>query len=97
MAAMNFKKYITSEEVYNLTEGTEDSMYYVGSTANIKAMYKSIARNRNTEISPMFCEAPKFSESRQVYALCIDKDNWMTVVNSDTMLSLILAGDVIPA
>lgn len=91
------KKYYTSQEVYNEFEGAEDSIYYVGSTADIKAMYKSIARNQNTDIRPYFCDAPKFSESRQIYALCIDKDGWMTVVNSDTMLSLILAGDVIPA
>ncbi|MCM1327305.1 MAG: hypothetical protein NC249_11860, partial [Lachnoclostridium sp.] len=89
-------KYITSEEAYNLSEGTDDCVYYVGATADIKAMYKSIARNKNTEISPMFCDAPKFSEQKQVYALCIDKDNWLTVVNSDTMLSLILEGYAVP-
>lgn len=96
MAAV-IKKYITSEEVYNSTEGAEDSVFYVGSREAIKAMYKSISRNQNTGIRPLFCEAPKFSELRQVYALCIDKDGWLTIVNSDTMLSLILAGDVTPA
>lgn len=83
--------------IKNFFNTVEGDIYYVGSTADIKAMYKSIARNQNTDIRPLFCEAPKFSESRLVYAICIDKDGWMTVVNSDTMMLLILAGDVIPA
>lgn len=90
-------KYYTSEKVYRETEGVDDSIYYVGTTADIKAMYKSIARNLNTDIKPYFCESPKFSESRQVYALCIDKDGWMIIINSDTMLSFIISGEVILA
>lgn len=91
------KKYQTSDEEYKNSEGEDDSVYYVGSKEDIKAMYKSIARNRNTDIKPYFCDFPKFSDSRNIYALCIDKNNWMTVVNSDTMLLFIVKGYVIPA
>lgn len=98
MAAI--KKYITSSEAYNRTEGMDDSIYYVGSAADIKAMYKSIVRKwrkNRTDICPLYDGTPKFDGRKQVYALRISKDSLMTVVNSDTMLSLILAGDVIPA
>lgn len=64
--------------------------YYVGKTADIKAMYKSIARNKSTDMCPLFCDFPKFSEYRQVYALCIDENNYITIINSDTMLAILL-------
>ena len=66
-----------------------DELYYVGATSDIKAIYKSIRRNKCTNLCPMFCESPKFSELKTTYALCIS-DNYITIINSDTMLSMII-------
>lgn len=98
-------KYKTSEEVYNITDGEVDEVFYVGSTADIKAVYKSIVRNRSrhwsdgecTNIAPLFMDSPVFSKKRAIYGLCIDRDNWITVVNSDTLLMSILSGDIVVA
>lgn len=89
------KKYYTSEEVCK--ESGFDSTYYIGATADIKAMYKSIARKRNCGIYPRYCGSPKFSEMKSIYALCIDVNGQMTVINSDTFLAMVLAGEVSPA
>lgn len=61
---------------------------FVGTTEEIKALYKSIQRNSPT-IIPTFCDPPKFSDNKMMYGLCIDDDNSMQVVNSDTALSLL--------
>lgn len=66
--------------------------YYVGATSNIKALYKSIRRNRHTNLCQKYCDTPKFSESKSMYALCIDELGFVTVINSDTMLSMIIDG-----
>lgn len=68
--------------------------YYVGETADIKALYKSIRRNKWTNLVPLFVESPKFSENKSVYALCIENDKYVSVVNSDTMLHMIITGEV---
>ena len=69
--------------------------YYVGETADIKAMYKSIARNKITGLCPEFEGSPKFSDKKSVYALCIDEFNYFSVVNSDTMLSILLDNNIV--
>lgn len=92
MAAISIRKYNTSLEVYEQTG--DNSMFYVGQTADIKAMFKSIARNKTTDLVPLFCDAPIFSDAKQVYALCIDNDGYVNIINSDTFLAMILAGDV---
>lgn len=64
---------------------------YVGTTEEIKSLYKSIARNQCTNIIPTFSDPPKFSEYRIMYGLYISSDNYMQVINSDTVLSILLA------
>ena len=73
------------------------SLYYVGHTADIKTLYKVIRRasnKGNTCMYPMFCDFPAFSPNKEVYALCVDTENdWnVTIINSDTMLSMIVDG-----
>lgn len=68
----------------------DDSTMYIGNTADIKAMYKSIARNKHTELMHIFCDAPRFSESKRIYAL----DNNISIVNSDTALYMLLCEGV---
>lgn len=67
--------------------------FYVGATAEIKTLYKSIARNRNTLIVPLFGRNARFNPQRLTYALCIDEFNHMTVINSDVMLEILLNGE----
>lgn len=71
-----------------------DDVYYIGETAEIKAMYKSIARNRNTNIRPLYGDAPKFSPYKQVYGILIDKDGWMSVITSDVFAWMLVSGDI---
>ena len=75
------------------------SLYYVGHTADIKTLYKAIRRasnKGNTCMYPMFCDLPALSLNKEVYALCVDTENgWsVTILNSDTMLALIVDGVV---
>lgn len=73
------------------------SFYYVGHTSDIKALYKAIRRaseKGNTCMYPLFCDFPIFSSNKEIYALCVDTENYwnVTVLNSDTMLSMIIDG-----
>jgi hypothetical protein len=84
-----FKHYL--ETVYNEYSGEYVYLdYYVGATSDIKALYKSILRSRTTNLMPAFCDFPKFSENKSVYALCIDGEGYVTIVNSDTMLGILI-------
>ena len=74
-------------------------MYYVGATSDIKALYKSIVRHsEECGIMPLFQSSPKFNIEKSTYALCIEYtdfyNNYVTVVNSDTMLAIICDGEV---
>lgn len=55
------RKYVEKDNIY--------SEFFVGKTEEIRAIYKSIARNKNTRITPAFSEFPRFSENKQV---CLD-------------------------
>ena len=82
-------------KVYSANDFT--SAYYVGTTTEIKTLYKSIIKSSakgNCNLCPGFCDFPRFSPSREIYALSIDCDGYVTVLNSDTMLSLIVSGYV---
>lgn len=81
-------------KMFYSAEGTET--YICGATADIKAIYKSIARQGGFYF-PRYTEMPKFSESKQVYAICLEDDGQITIINSDTMLAMVLAGEVVPA
>ena len=84
-----FKHYYSTDLLGKTVE------FYVGATADIKALYKSIRRNKATRLYPMFCDSPKFSDNKMVYALCVNYDTgYIFVVNSDTMLSMIVDGIV---
>lgn len=71
-----------------------NSIYYVGTTEDIKALYKSIKRSETTDLIPMFCEQPKFNMNKNIYALCIDENQYFYIVSSDTMLRLIIEEDI---
>lgn len=72
----------------------DETILYIGETKDIKAMYKSIARNKNTEIKPLYTDMPIFSEYKSVYGLAI-YDNWMTVFNSDTCMVALMQDGII--
>ena len=79
------KKYIS---IYNNGSSIEESFYFVGHKSDIKAMYKSICRNGNTSVHPLFCEFPRFSEHKEIYVLCIEDNYFMTVINCDRFMEL---------
>ena len=68
--------------------------FYVGATADIKALYKSIRRNKSTLLCPWHIDMPKFSDKKNIYALCIDEENYIHIVNSDTMLSILINNEL---
>lgn len=74
---------------------TVDGQLFIGETKEIEAMFNSIVKNRNTDIRPLYAEKPIFSENKQFYGLLVDHDNWMTVVNSDTVLAILLASGIL--
>lgn len=67
-----------------------NAIIYAGETREIKAIYNSISRNRSTDISPLFCKTPYFSEKKQCYAICITSNKSMTVLSSDTFASMLV-------
>lgn len=78
-------------------ETGEVSFYYVGATSDIKTLYKAIRRasyKGSTNYWPYDVNSPKFSPYKSVYALCVEGDGSVHVINSDTMLSLIVDGVV---
>ena len=79
-------------EIRQFISPENGNLYIVGATSDIKAIYKSIAHNKNTEITPYYNGSPIFAGNKQIYAICIDADNWMTVINSDTMLAILMDG-----
>lgn len=79
-----FKHYLITNDEFGTFE------YYVGATSDIKALYGAIRRNKATWLQPAFLNSPVFSEHKHVYALCIDENNYVKVLNSDTMLEILL-------
>ena len=71
-------------------EPTENCQYYIGETVYIKALYKSIRRNKSTSLTPLFCGTPRFNMDRLIYALCIDENGYVTICNSDAMLAILM-------
>lgn len=92
------KKYIDKET------GVAETLYFVAHRDEVKTLYKSIlraSRKGNTELIPAYRDFPIFSPEKQVYALAVDlydgrnRLGWFQIVNSDTMLHLIMDGDVV--
>lgn len=70
-----------------------NSTLYIAETDEIKAMYKSIVRagkKNRTNISPQYLTPARFNPDRQKYGLIIGEDNFMSVVNSDTALGIVI-------
>lgn len=80
----------------NVNPNLTYSMYYVGETLEIKRMYSALRKaihKGNTNLMFLFAGMPRFNPDKQTYAICIE-DGFIFTVNSDTMLSLIVSGDV---
>ena len=72
----------------------DEKIYVVGETADIKAIFGSIARAKETNLVPLYSEHPKFS-TKQIYAICIDSiENWFYIVDSDTIMSMIIYNEL---
>ena len=68
----------------------EYTEYFVAHKDDIKAIYKSIRRNEMTNLCPLFCDFPIFSEYKEVYVLCIEDGYFFTVMNCDNFMRLML-------
>ena len=76
------REYVEKDNIY--------SEFFVGKTEEIRAIYKSIARNKNTRITPAFSEFPRFSENKQVYVIHVDMIGRMTLLTSDDFTLMLL-------
>lgn len=76
---------------------SENDIIYMGRTADIKAMYKSIVRayhKYTTDLIPLFSET-KFSEMRMTYGIVMDEDSFFYPISSDTFTAMLLDGDLV--
>ena len=77
---------------------SENSAIYIGRTADIKAMYKSIvraSRKYHTILMSLFSEMPKFSENKITYGIEIDEDYFVSIISSDVFTAMLLASEVV--
>lgn len=71
---------------------------FVGTAQEIKVLYKKI--NKREIAIPVFCDFPKFSESKKTYGLLVDweDENFsmpsMQVVNGDFIADLVADGEI---
>ena len=76
----------------------EDGILYWGETKDIKALYKSFTRALNkykTDVYPLFCNFPTFSENKKIYGLTINSENQMVVVNSESVMEMLIENNLI--
>lgn len=71
-----------------------ENIYIVADTMEIKAIFGSIVRAKKTNLVALYSEHPKFND-KQIYAICIDTiANWVYIVNSDTIMSMIVHNEL---
>ena len=71
--------------------------FYVGETEEIKRIFRSVRKaimKENSDMMLLFPGMPVFNPNKATYAISIELNRFVSVVNSDTMLSLIVSGDV---
>lgn len=94
------KKY---EVVLKIDDNTSivTGVAYIGTTSDIKALYKSIRRaseKGNTNLYFLFCGAQRFSENKQVYGLVISDDEsddeTVSIITSDTFAMMLVSGEL---
>lgn len=81
------KKYV------GISEANEGSVYFIGETDEIKAIYKSIARH-GENVGPLYSGNPLFSPYKYVYGVCIDIDGWMMIITSDDFALMLVNGEI---
>lgn len=70
---------------------------YIDTTADIKALCKSIRRaseKESTNLYFLFGGAVRFSENKQVYGLVISDDDTVTIITSDTFAMMLVSGEL---
>lgn len=79
------KKYIDKEE----------NIFIVGDTMEIKAIFGSIVRAKETDLVALYSEHPRFNTDKQIYAICIEPvAKWFYIVNSDSIMSMIVHNEL---
>ncbi len=86
-------------KTYSHTQEDVPCYLIVGDTEDIKATYKSLARNKHSNILPLYCGSPKFSEEKLIYGIqiypAIDQlpdTLYMVIVSSDVILAELMHG-----
>ena len=73
----------------------EGNIFIVGDTMEIKAIFGSIARAKETNLVALYSEHPKFNTDKHIYAICIEPvANWFYIVNSDSIMSMIVHNEL---
>lgn len=90
------KKY---EVVLKIDDNTSivTGVAYIGTTADIKALCKSIRRaseKESTNLYFLFGGAVRFSENKQVYGLVISDDDTVSIITSDTFAMMLVSGEL---
>lgn len=89
------RKYLVPNE-----DGCVDTVYYVGTIADCKALYKALRRashKGNVDIWELYLEFPRFDAKKRYYAVGINCDGMMYISTSDCILSGILEGWLVEA
>lgn len=82
---------------YFFTEEEDYDILYVGRKADIKALYKSMARHAMvTDIIPMDRDV-FYSKFKSMYGLMVTSDGYFQIVNSDTILAFLFDGLIVEA
>lgn len=71
------------------------NIYVVGETQEIKAIFSSIVRAKETYLVALYSEHPRFNTDKQIYAICIEPvAKWFYIVNSDSIMSMIVHNEL---
>lgn len=65
-----------------------DGQIIIGRDREIRFLYRSLKRHGYT---PLYVEEPKF-KNNSIYGIDITNDGFYTVINSETLVRLLLAG-----
>ena len=67
---------------------------YIGTDREIRSLYKKLKEHEELELRPVFSGKPKFRENA-VYGLHIKNDGKYVIINSDTVVKLLMSDNFV--
>lgn len=67
---------------------------YIGTDREIRSLYKKLKGHSELELIPKFCGEPKFRKNG-IYGLHIGSDGQYTVINSDTVVKMMMSNSYV--